>query len=631
MEKIVKKYALALIITVFTFTCIANAEDEAKSSDMNLVEKVVETLSDSVDQKPEETVEEEKYTIAVITMAGICIDRPDVEIMSLAGSKSSFDILTMAERFRKAKDDEKIDAVLLDFKGLGMNLGQITYFRKLIKEIQDADKPVYAYSEYLSQSQYLLASACDQVIITHSGELELYGLAGEALYFKGAMDKIGLGADMISVGRYKSAAEQLTRTGPSKAEMEQTGELMDSLFNIMSGMISESRNMPVEKVTELIDRGPFSPREAIQEDLIDKVMYRDEFIAELSETNGRVSLKLNYGAAPVYASYGGGDIFSIMQEILKPAPTYEEKGDCIAVVCIDGVIASGGGDSYDGTATGSETIRNIMKYCRNNEHIKGIVVRIDSPGGSAMASDIIYHSIKRTAKVKPLVVSMGSVAASGGYYTACGSETIFADESTITGSIGVVGGKVYYGDLLDKVGISHHSWHRGQNSRMLSSLKAFSPLEKQKITNQMLETYSIFKERILATRAGKISSDLENLAQGRVYTGQQALKLGLIDKIGSFEDAISYIAKEIKTEDYDLIWLPRPMTLMETLDSLLAVAEPAQNDQAKSKIQNNKIIDLIQNNLGPYGKEIANIYKMISIMDSEKVLTVMPYQLILQY
>ena len=618
MDKIIKKYIITLVIAVFTFPGIAIAKNSPEPSEKSLIEKVVEELTDSGQQEPEVIIVEDKYTVAVIPLSGICIDRPDVEMVSITGSQNTFDILSMAERFRQAKDDDEIDAVLLDFKGLGLNLGQISYFRKLIQEIQDADKPVYAYAESLSQGQYLLASACDQVVLTHSGDLELYGLAGEALYFKGAMDKFGLGADMISVGRYKSAAEQLTRTGPSKAEMEQTGELMDSLFEILAAMISESREMPLKNVLTLIDKGPFTPREAIQEELIDKVMYRDELIAELNKKHGSIALKLNYGAAPTHAGYGGGDIFSIMQEIFRPTPEIEETGDIIAIVCIDGVIASGGGDSYDGTATGSETIRNIMKYCRTNDNIKGIVVRIDSPGGSAMASDIIFHAIKRTAKVKPLVVSMGSVAASGGYYTACGSDTIFADESTITGSIGVVGGKVYFGDLLEKVGISTHSWHRGQNSRMLSSLKGFSPLEKQKITNQMLETYSTFKERILSTRADKLYSDLENIAQGRVYTGQQAFELGLIDKIGSFEDAINYIVEEAKTKDYRLAWLPRPMTMMEALNSLLATAEPVQDDQARSKILNNKIIELCQNNLGPYGKEIANIYKMITIMEIPK-------------
>ena len=630
MNQIIAKLTLITVIASLTIANIATA-DQVKSSNTNIIDKVIAefTAPGKTEQPPQ--LEEDKYTVAVIPISGTCIDRPDVEVMSLSGSQNTFDILTMAERLRKAIDDKQIDAVLLDFKYTGMTLGQISYFRSIIKEIQNAGKPIYAYSENLSQGQYLLASACDQVILTHTGDLELYGLAGEALYFKGTMDKLGLGADMISVGRYKSAAEQVTRTGPSQAEIEQTDKLLDDMYAILSQMISDSRAMPIEHVTELIDKGPFSAVQALTERLIDGVMYRDELIADINEKHGSVELKLNYGHSPKVSGYGGGDIFSIFQEVFKPAPVVKDQGDIIAVVCIDGAITSGGGETYDGTTTGSETIRNIMKFCRNNENIKGIVVRINSPGGSAMASDVIYHAIKRTAEVKPLVVSMGYVAASGGYYTACGSETIIADESTITGSIGVVGGKIYFGDMLEKVGISYHSWHRGKNSRMLSSLRGFSPLEKQKITSQMLEIYGTFKERVLSTRADNISSSLENLAQGRVYTGKRALELGLIDQIGSFEDAIKIVADKAAIKDYTLSWLPRPMTLMEALDSLFVKAEPAQNDQAKSKLLNKKIIDLCQNNFGPYGKEIANIFEMIQIMDAEQVLTAMPYQLILRY
>ena len=633
MDRIIRRITITLVITVLTTAGVTFAANNVESgSEKNLLEKVVAEFVDSETKgDTAKDVEDETYEIAVIRLAGICVERPDVETVSLMGSQSSFDMLTMADRLREAADDDDIDAVLLDFKGFGMSLGQIEYFRKIIGEVRSSGKPVYAYSESMSQGQYLLACACDEVMLTHTGDLELYGLAGEALYYKGAMDKLGLGADMISVGRYKSAAEQMTRTGPSQAEMEQTDKLMDDLFGILAGMISESRHMPVEKVIELIDNGPFTPQEAMQAKLIDKVMYRDEMIADINKEKGTVSLQLDYGLTSNRISYGGGDIFSIFNELFKPAPAIAESEDTIAVVCIDGVIASGGGDTYDGNATGSETIRNTLKFCRNNDHIKGVVVRINSPGGSAMASDIIYHAIKRTAEVKPLVVSMGTVAASGGYYTACGSETIFADNSTITGSIGVVGGKVYYGGLLDKVGVSHYSWHRGKNSQMLSSLRGFSPMEKQKITKQMLDTYKVFKDRILSTRDSKIDTELENLAQGRVYSGKRALELGLVDKIGSFEDAIEYIAKESKMEDYDLVWLPRPMTLMEALDSILAAAEPAADDQAKAGILNNKLIELCKSGFGPYGEKIADIFELINIMDKEKVLTVMPYQLILEY
>ncbi len=610
-----EKRIFIVLLMICMFGCVSVWAESAGSKGSDSEPEVVDT-----------------YNIAVVDIAGYGLLRPDVEVVSLFGQESSFNILTVAGRLRQASEDEGVDAILLTLNGPMLSLENIQYFRKVISEVQAAGKKVYVYAESYSQSEYLMVCGCDKVIMSYSGGVELIGLMGEALYFKGVMDKVGLSADMISIGRYKSAGEQLTRSGPSQAEMDQTDALLDDIYAVIVKSIADSRDMSEKAVCELIDNGPYSSREAISNELVDGVMYRDELIDSIGKENGQVMLLMNYGYVSHGADYSGQSLFSIMQELFTPAVKEAEPvNDLIAVVTIDGSIVSGGGATYNSSAAGSETIRNVLKDCRNSESIKGVVVRIDSPGGSALASDVIYHAIRRTAEVKPLAVSMGSVAASGGYYTACGSEMIFADDITITGSIGVVGGKVYYGELLDKLGVGYHSYSRGRNAGMQSSTVGFSPLEKQKITNSMLETYSLFKERIMATRAAKIQGDLENYAQGRVYSGTRAKELGLIDELGDIEDAISYVAQKCNLgQERALVWLPRPQTFMEMFESLVASA-PTENNDNNASVINNKISDYLKAGLGDYGKCTARIFDMLSVMKEEQVLTAMPYQLMLKY
>lgn len=588
--------------------------------------------SDSAGDADSAAVEAEQYNVAVIDMGGTAILRPDVDIVSLSGTQETFDLMSMAGRLRAVIADDNVDALLITLDHPEMTMGQVDYFRGIIKEVQKAGKKVHVYAENYSQVDYLLAAGADTLVMTRSGEVDLHGLLAESLYFKGTMDKLGIGADMISIGRFKSAGEQMTRTGPSQAEQLQMDELLDDIYGHMTGIISEAKGIDKNAAAKLIDEGPYSAREALDAGLVDQVMYRDEFVSFLENQYGEVSLTLDYGYVFKGSSFEGKSLFGIMQELFSPEPAFDYDNDMIAVVTLDGVIVSGGGDTYDGSSCGSETIRNALKECRNNDKIKGVVISINSPGGSAMASDVIYHAIRQTAAVKPVVVSMGTVAASGGYYTACGADTIFADATTITGSIGVIGGKIYFGDLLDKIGIGYHKYARGQNAGMLSSNDKFSPLEKQKIATQMLETYSLFKERVLATRMNKIDGELENHAQGRVFSGDRAMKLGLVDRLGSFEDALDYVSREcgLEGKEYAVLWMPRPQTFMEVFESLLASA-PSDSDDKTASVLSDVMTGVLSSNLGSYAKPVKQIFTMIKAMSKEQVMTVMPYQLMLEY
>jgi protease-4 len=381
----------------------------------------------------------------------------------------------------------------------------------------------------------------------------LAGLAGETLYFKNLFDMLGIHADMIHIGDYKSAAEPLTRTEPSEQELQQFNQLFDGLYDHMLQSIAESRNITIQQVRRIIDQGPFTASQAKEQGLIDEIMYREEFLKQITEQEeAKISLKLDYGLPP--KPYVNTEdpfaMLSVLQNLFSTPP--EPAGDAIAVIYINGQITSGDSmETFDGSVIGCRTIRMALAKARADKNIKGIVIRIDSPGGSATASDIIYNAILQTAKEKPVVVSMGSLAASGGYYAACGAQTILAQSSTITGSIGVVGGKIVLGGLLKKLGINSHTFYRGRNASLFSSMKPFSPAEHINLMQNMQHIYEIFKNCVVQSRGEKLTEPIEYLAQGKIYTGLQAKHVGLIDEIGTFKQAIQMVAEQAGTKNSD--------------------------------------------------------------------------------
>lgn len=521
-------------------------------------------------------------SIVVLQVSGYFTEKPGANFLSLS-DESTNNIRRFSETLGRAADDDNIKAVVLNIEQPLLSWAQVDELRRNIKHLRDSGKKTYAYVETMSQRDYLLACACDEIIITPTGTVLVVGLAGEAVYFKNLLDKIGVKADFMQMGRFKSAAESLTRTGPSEAELLQINRLFDSLHEHLLNSIAASRKMEPEQVAKIIDEGPFTAEEAKQAGLIDRIMYRPELLQYLKEqTAGEVQLVLNYEKSD-RSKINLDNPFALMavlQEIFSGPK--EPTGDVIAVVYVDGPITLG--QSSDGWAdgtVGARTVRMAVNEAANDNNVKAIVVRIDSPGGGATASDIIYRSVRKAAESKPVVISMGRVAASGGYYIACGGPTILAEASTITGSIGVVGGKLVIGGLFEKLGITTYTFKRGRHADLFNSTRAFTPLERYKLARIMRDVYGTFKQCVVESRGEKLQGLIENLAQGKVYTGLQAKKLGLIDNIGGLDDAIELAARQAGIEEdgeYKLRTLPRPKTIMDLLDNLLAQAGTPDNN-----------------------------------------------------
>ena len=521
-------------------------------------------------------------SIAVLQVSGYFTEKPGVSFLSLSDEPTN-NIRHFSETLHRAAADDNIKAVVLNIEQPLLSWAQVDELRRNIKHLRDSGKKTYAYVETMSQRDYLLACACDEVIITPTGTVLVVGLAGEAVYFRNLLDKIGVKADFMQMGRFKSAAESLTRTGPSEAELRQINRLFDSLHEHLLNSIATSRKMEPEQVAKIIDEGPFTAEQAKQVGLIDQVMYRPKFLQYLEEQiAGKVQLVLNYNKSDQSKiNFDNPFAFmAIMQEIFSGPK--EPAGDVIAVVYVDGPIHLGqSSDGWSGGTVGARTVRLALIEAENDDKVKAIVVRINSPGGGATASDIIYRAVRKAAGSKPVVVSMGRVAASGGYYIACGGPTILAEASTITGSIGVVGGKLVLGGLFEKLGITTYMFKRGRHADLFNSTRAFTPLERYKLARIMRDVYNTFKQCVAESRGAKLQGSIESLAQGKIYAGLRAKELGLIDDIGGLDDAIKLAARQAGIKDgepYNLRTLPRPKTIIDLLDNMMAQAGTHSNN-----------------------------------------------------
>lgn len=523
--------------------------------------------------------------IVVFRLDGALPEAPaEFQLFELEPSTSLHDLL---ERCRKAKKDDTVKAVVLMFEEPEIGFAQIQELRQAIADLRAAEKDVFAYVEAAGSGTYQLAAAATKIIMPPTGDLRLMGIHSETPYFKGLLDKIHIEADIEHIGAYKSAGEPFTRTEPSKEAAEMTAWLLKDIFEQTVQTIAESRQLTPDRVRELIDQGPFTAQEALKAKLIDETAYVEDFVRSLRKRFGdEARLVYKYGAkkGPELDFSNPFAIFKLFGEAVQ-----QKKGAAkpsIGIVYVDGMILTGrteeGLFGSSGTV-GSTTLRRTLNKARDDDSIKAVVLRVDSPGGSALASDIIWHATKELADKKPLVVSMGDVAASGGYYVSVGAGTIFADPGTITGSIGVVGGKIVTKGLWDWAGINWHEYTIGKNAELMSSNRKWDERERAIIRKYMEAVYNEFADRVKKGRGDRIKKDLEELAGGRVYTGKQALALGLVDRLGGLQDAIKFAAAAGNVSDYDIRLLPERKNLIDMILKSLMGGDASDEDSVLLK------------------------------------------------
>lgn len=440
-----------------------------------------------------------------------------------------------------AATDEKIKGISILNNQLNLGVAQTKALRDELEKFKKSGKFVLAYGNVISQKEYYLNSVATKVYLNPVGELDFKGLSTEVMYFKDFQEKTGLKMEVIRHGKYKSAVEPFLASEMSPENREQITTFLNSIWNSVVVDISKSRNIPVEKLnaiaTDLLAR---TPEMAKANKLVDVVAYEDVYHNDIKKL-----LKVE-----TEDDYNTVDIMDYSKDIAI-ASEFSTK-DKIAVIYAQGEIGSGEGDL---NVVGEGSMRRSLKDAREDEDVKAIVLRVDSPGGSALTSDLIWREIEITKKVKPVVVSMGNLAASGGYYISCNANKIFAENSTITGSIGVFGMLPNLSEITHKYGINSELVETHKNA---SGYSPFEPLDAdfRNFTQEGVESiYKTFVTRV-ATGRKMTFAQVDAIAQGRVWAGSDALKLGLVDKIGGMDDALAYAADLVKLKDYSTVAYP---------------------------------------------------------------------------
>ena len=522
----------------------------------------------SSEQPAAKKVAKQKVTVAQITLAG---DYPEGPAAGGLFGELQPSLAKIVRRLEEAGEDKEVAAVWLRIEDVALGRGKLNELRCAIAKLRKTGKPVYAELGVADGSQYLLAAACDQIIMPPSGMLIMPGVRAEVTFYKGLLDKLGIQFDMMQMGKYKGAAEPFTRTSMSPPLRESFEALVDDTYEDLAASVAAGRGMKDYRVKTLLDQGLFTAADARKAQLIDQVVYADQFRDSLRKSlkADEINLVTDYKKTRMEADFSGiTGMMKLMELVLggKPSQTVSKKQK-IAVVYAVGPIMPGKSltDIFGSSTVGSTTLVEALRKAADDPKVAAIVLRIDSPGGSANASDLIWRETVRIEK--PIVASMGDVAGSGGYYIAMGADKIIAEPGTITGSIGVVGGKVVLGGLYDKIGVATETISRGKHSEALSSNQPFTPEERELWAGLLKEIYRQFVGKAAQGRK-RSYQELDKLAQGRIYSGRMAQANGLIDQVGTLADAITEAKKAAglkPDEDVELLILPEPRTIFEQL------------------------------------------------------------------
>lgn len=472
----------------------------------------------------------------------------DMSFFSPMNFSTSTGLNEYLKSIRKAANNDNISGIFLDLSNFSAGTATLEELRNALLDFRQSGKFVYAYSEVLSQPAYYLATAAEKIYLHPTGMAELKGLRSEVIFFKGALDKLGLQPQVFRHGKFKSAVEPFIQDKLSNENREQIKTFIGSFWNHMLAGISKQRNLSTETLQSIADNLLVTNAiEAKEQKLVDELMYKDEVLELLkTRTNAEKIDDIN---------------FVSIERLAKVKDNKERGSDRIAIVYAEGDIVDGAGEKGE---VGSSTFSRAIRKARLDEKVKAVVLRINSPGGSALASETIWREVVLTKKVKPVIVSMGNVAASGGYYIACEADTIVASPNTITGSIGVFGLMVNAKPLINSIGVTVDTVKTARHADIMTPARAVSEFEAKVIQREIERIYDDFITRVSEGR-GIPKDQVDSIAQGRVWSGVDAKRLGLVDVFGGLETAIDIAAKKAKLEKYRITELPYRGSTMESV------------------------------------------------------------------
>lgn len=548
--------------------------------------------------------------VLVLNISGPMPDyAPKDQFAEFVGIDQPQSFSSLMTQLRKAKADSRIGAVLLDISFPQMGWGKADELRDAIKEVRASGKPVYAYFELGLNQDYYIASAADKIFVPPAGDIYVNGFAANATFYRGTLDKLGIEPEVIQIGKYKSAPERFTRKDMSEGQSEVLNAILDEYYGRLINAVAESRKKSPEDVKALIDNAPYHGTEAKELGLTDGAFYREQVYNDLKK-------RLGYKDADEIRLVTGKAYSDVPAESLGL-----NNGERIAVIYASGAInmGSSGNSPLMGETLGADTLVKAIKTAADDSSIKAIVLRIDSPGGSALASDIMWYAIENAKSKKPVVVSMSDVAASGGYYIACNANKIVAEPSTLTGSIGVFMGKPVMKGFYDWIGLSNEVVMRGKNAGIFREDVKWTEDERAKMQDQANKIYfSDFVPKVAKGR-NMDSEKVNSVGQGHVWTGTQAKANGLVDELGGMEKAIQ-IAKELAKlpadKDVKRVELPVPRSLFSDYFG----GGESYSSRIKQEEQLAKVLP----------KDIRKAIRYASMLDNMKkgdAMLVMPFEL----
>ncbi len=555
--------------------------------------------------------------IAMIEIEGTLAEQPSP--MAWLEASDSFSTLAgLVGALNSVATDSDYDAVVIRLKDAALSTSQIQEIGHAIDAVQAGGKKVHVFAENYGNAELLLGSYADETILQSGGMVSLSGLHMEEMFLADTLKWIGIKADMVQVGAYKGANEMFMQSSPTEAWDWNINQLLDGLYGETRAMLRTNLGVSDAQLDAAMDVGWFADADAaIEAGFID---------AEVDLPVLSDHLETYYGEELTWHDVGPSGSSSIdmanpfaMLRMLTTAPDHSPKTETIAVLHVVGAIIDGdstSGGLMGGESVGSRTIRNALENILDEDLIKGVVVRIDSPGGSAIASEVMWQGLRRVAAEKPVWISIGSMAASGGYYIAVGGDKVYVNPSSIVGSIGVVGGKFTMGDLYKKLHVHIVSRSRGPRSNLFSSIEPWTDSEQAFVREKMTETYDLFTSRVSAGRPGM---DLGETAEGRLFTGTRAIELGMADKIGSLDVAIADLAEELGLARFEVMTYPGPKSFDEVIQEMLGgfVKSPVNNQLA--------VAVAVEELLGPRAwRQISNAGRALMSFRDEPVQAVMP-------
>lgn len=494
-------------------------------------------------------------TVLVWRVQGPVPEQSQPDILGLSSYTDTSSVASLYRGFRDARTDPEVRGLAVYVRTTGFGLAKAQEFRRQLTALSEAGKFVECYFESVGEISngtlgYYLATACDRIYLSPLGEVNIVGLYTDALFLRGSLDKLGIEPEFLAIGDYKTAGEQFVRTEHSPEAEEAIGAILDGVFHQIVAAIAEARDLSPEEVERLIDTAPHTAEEALAAGLIDDILYPDEFRDRIEELAGGEPRLVHLDTFRRHRNLGG-------------AP--------VAVVFAAGTIVRGAGGTEPLTEElfiGSDDLTELFRELADDRSIEAVVLRIDSPGGSALASDLILREIELLAAEKPVVVSMSDLAASGGYYIAAKADRIVAEPATITGSIGVVMGRFATAELeRETLGLSRDPISRGANAGLFGGSEPFTDAEREILLDGMENVYRTFLGHVAEGRELEPEA-VERIARGRVWLGADAARLGLVDELGGIDRAVELAAEAAglpADRPVRLVYYPEPESWLELL------------------------------------------------------------------